>query len=296
MTLPVFEEHLVTTVDGVTLAAQTWGAGDTTIVIANGLGGTLIAWTPLLRAFEHTIRFISWDYRGLYGSSRPTNLEQLAVADHVRDMRAVMDHFGVNRAVVAGWSMGVQVCIQAAADLGDRVQGVVLINGTYGKVFETAFTLPGSRHALPILNKLAIKAAPLLPSAVKHVTRRSWFLPLIEQIGLVDQRLDREVFLAIAQGFDRLDFEVYHLIMDQLNQHDGAGALDAIDVPLLMIAGDKDAMTPASVRHVIHQRVRHAQSHVIPGGTHYTLLEYPDAVIARIEQWLNEHAETFDAQ
>ena len=293
MSLPVFEQHTVMSRDGVALAAQSWGEGELTVVIANGLGGTLVAWTPLLRAFKEQVRFVSWDYRGLYGSARPSDLSKLSVSDHVQDMATVMDHFEVKQAVFAGWSMGVQVCIQASADLRDRALGLLLINGTYGRVFETAFTVPGSRHALPLLNRLAIKASPLVPTAVKHVTRQRWVLPMIEQIGIVDHRLDREVFLAIAQGFDQLDFEVYHLIMEQLNAHDGSLALSGLQAPLLMIAGDKDAMTPASVRHVIHERVPHAESHVVPGGTHYTLLEYPEAVITRVRQWLSDHGERF---
>ncbi len=289
MSLPTFDRQRVRSFDGTDLEVQTWGSGPLTVVIANGLGGTLVAWTPMLRAMEGRVRFVSWDYRGLYGSKRPANLKALRVEDHVADMRAVMDATGVDQAVIAGWSMGVQVCIQAAADLGERVLGVLLINGTYGRVFETAFSAPGSRHLLPLLNHVAIKAAPALPPAVSLVTKQRWFLPLIERAGIVDKRLDREVFLAIAQGFDQLDFDVYHRIMACLNVHDGEPALAHIRVPLLMIAGDRDAMTPAAVRHVVHQRVPHAESHVVPGGTHYTLLEYPEAVIGRVERFFGDH-------
>ncbi|MCO4763964.1 MAG: alpha/beta hydrolase [Myxococcales bacterium] len=292
MSLPTFDRQIIQSFDGTELEIQTWGDGPLTLVIANGLGGTLVAWTPLLRALKGTARIVSWDYRGLYGSKRPPNLADLGVEHHVGDMRAVMDATGVETAIIAGWSMGVQVCIQAAADLDDRVTGVVLINGTYGRVFETAFSVPGSRHILPWINHAAIALAPALPPAIGLLTKQNWFLPAIERIGLVDKRLDKEVFLAIAKGFDQLDFDVYHRIMGQLNDHDGEPALSRIDVPLLMIAGDRDAMTPPSVRHVVHQRVPHAESHVIPGGTHYTLLEYPDAVISRVQRFFDEH---FDA-
>ena len=77
--------------------------------------------------------------------------------------------------------------------------------------------------------------------------------------------------------------------MAMLNAHDGEPALSRISVPLLMIAGDRDAMTPPDVRHVVHKRVPHAESHVIPGGTHYTLLEYPDAVISRVMRFFDDH-------
>ena len=291
MSLPTLESHSIRAADGTRLAAQSFGTGKLPVIIANGLGGTLVAWTPLLRAFADEMRFVSWDYRGLYDSARPADLRRLRVEDHVADLRAVLDHFGIEKAVFAGWSMGVQVALQAAADLGPRSLGLVLINGTYGKVFETAFAVPGSRHVLPQINRVARRLAPVLPTAVSLVTRQPWFLPALSKTGMVDARLDREVFLAIAQGFDRLDFDVYHRIMGFLHEHDGEPALGRIQAPLLLIAGGKDAMTPASVRDVFHARAPHSETYVVERGTHYTLLEYPDEVVARVRRFIDEQVQ-----
>src|SRR5690606_8992033 len=110
MSLPEFERSHVSAYDGTRLEMQTFGDGELTILIANGLGGTLLAWAPLLRALEHQVRFVSWDYRGLYGSGKPASAA-LDVATHVQDMRVIMDASGTERCVIAGWSMGVQVCV-----------------------------------------------------------------------------------------------------------------------------------------------------------------------------------------
>lgn len=289
MSLPEFARHDIHSFDGTRLEVQSYGEGELTIVIANGLGGTLLAWAPMLRALKQRVRFLSWDYRGLYNSGPPAAPANLRMEHHVADMRAVMDWAGVEQAVLAGWSMGVQVCIQAAADMPERVKGVILINGTYGRVFETAFEHALSRHLLPHVNTAAIALAPALPAAVGFVTQQPWFLPLISRLGLVDERLDREVFLEIAKGFQDLDFAVYHRIMGHLNEHDGEPALSRIAAPLLFLAGDRDAMTPASVKEVIARRVPHAELFVVPGGTHYSLLEYPEVVIGRVDTFLQAH-------
>jgi pimeloyl-ACP methyl ester carboxylesterase len=291
MNLPQFDTHVVIASDGTRLEAQSFGDGPLTVVIANGLGGTLVAWAPMLRALEHRARFVSWDYRGLYGSAKPRDLRRLRVEHHVDDLRMVMDALDVGEAVFAGWSMGVQVAVQSAADLGARCRGLLLINGTYGRVFETAFAAPGSRLVLPQINRLARRLAPVLPKAVSTVTRQPWLVPALARAGIVDERLDREVFLAIAHGFDRLDFDVYHRIMGYLHEHDGEPALARIHQPLMLIAGGKDAMTPPSVRDVFHARVPHAETHIIPAGTHYTLLEYPDDVLDHVDAFLGRHFE-----
>jgi pimeloyl-ACP methyl ester carboxylesterase len=289
MSLPQLRDHHVEAHDGTHLAVQTYGDGDLPIVIANGLGGTLIAWTPLLEAFASRARFVSWDYRGLYNSAPPRDLSKLCVADHVADLEAVVDAMGVDRFVVAGWSMGVQVAVQAAADLGDRVRGLVLINGTFGRVFETAFVAPGSKHVLPLVNRLAIKASPALPGLVNRVTKSGLFVPAMERLGLVDKNLDKEVFRAIAQGFEQLDFGIYHQIMANLNDHDGESALRQIRAPVLFIAGDRDKMTPPSVVEVFVRNLHDIETHMVRGGTHYSLLEYPLDVVGRVERFLNKH-------
>lgn len=288
MTLPEFERSYISGYDGTRLEVQQYGRGEHTVVIANGLGGTLLAWAPMLRALEDRVRFVSWDYRGLYNSGPPAVPGNLSVEAHVRDMNAVMDATGVRSATIAGWSMGVQVCVQAAVDLAERVQGLVLINGTYGRVFDTAFEVPLSKRILPIVNKGAIALGPVLPPLVGAATRIPRLPKILEKLGLADARLDQEVFLAIAQGFEHLDFRVYHRIMEGLHEHDGEPLLSQIEVPALLVAGQRDAMTPAKVRHVFEREMRQCETFLVPRGTHYSLIEYPELVVGRVAQFLEQ--------
>lgn len=289
MALPLFERRYASAYDGTRLEIQTYGRGDKTILIANGLGGTLVAWAPLLRALEDEFRFVSWDYRGLYNSGPPAIADRIDVVDHVADMRVVMDATGTDSAIIAGWSMGVQVCIQAAVDLHQRVEGIMLINGTYGRVFETAFPLPGTGMIFPWVNKAIIAASPVLPPLVRAATQFPYFVPLMEKIGLVDEHLDREVFVEMAQGFEHLDFRVYHQIMQRLQDHDGEPLLREITQPLLLIVGERDAMTPPSVKKVFEKHIAHCETFEVPRGTHYSLLEYPELVVGRMQSFLDQH-------
>jgi pimeloyl-ACP methyl ester carboxylesterase len=289
MVLPIFERRYASGYDGTRLEIQTFGRGERTIVIANGLGGTLLAWAPLLRELEDEFRFVSWDYRGLYNSGPPAIADRLDVVDHVADMQVVMDATGTDSAIIAGWSMGVQVCVQASTDLRDRIDGVILINGTYGRVFDTAFPVPGTGLIFPWVNRAIIAASPALPPLVRAATKFPHFVSLMEKVGLVDEHLDQEVFVAIAKGFERLDFRVYHQIMQRLHDHDGEPLLADLVQPLLLVVGERDAMTPPSVRRVFEKHVAHCETFSVPRGTHYSLIEYPELVVGRIKSFLGEH-------
>ena len=104
MTLLTFDTRTVTAKDGTQLATYSYGQGETPAIIANGLGGTLIAWTPLLEALSDVFTFVSWDYRGLYDSARPQDTEAFTVAHHVSDMQTVMDAYAIDKAAAFGWS------------------------------------------------------------------------------------------------------------------------------------------------------------------------------------------------
>jgi pimeloyl-ACP methyl ester carboxylesterase len=279
-----FKTRQVTAEDGTQLATYAYGTGDTPAIIANGLGGTLIAWTPLLEALSKTYRFISWDYRGLYDSERPRDTSAFSVNDHVSDMQVVLNAYGVETAVGFGWSMGVQVSIQAAADL-KRLTSLVLLNGTFGRIFDTAFH-PLSRPALPLLNRLAIKAAPWLPSVVSAVTRQSWFIDALDSAQLVDSSVDRQIFESVAKEFSRLDFDAYHRIMGALAEHDGTGALARLDIPILFLTGSRDLVTPPTVAEIVQGLAPQTVVHEIEGATHYALLEYPKNVLDQIHQFI----------
>lgn len=76
-------------------------------------------------------RVVSYDARG-HGSSSPAPVpEAYTYNDLTADLEAVMDHFGLARAVLAGVSMGAHTGLAAALRSPERVAGVVVITPGY---------------------------------------------------------------------------------------------------------------------------------------------------------------------
>ena len=74
--------------------------------------------------------------------------------------------------------------------------------------------------------------------------------------------------------------------MLRLNEHTAEPYLRDIDVPTLVTAGSRDTMTPVSVAQTMADQIAKAELVVIPNGTHYTQLEYPDIMNLAIEKFL----------
>ncbi len=110
------------------LATRTWGPADAPAVLAlHGITANNGSWQAVAGALGDDVRLIVPDLRGRADSSElegPYGIER-----HAADALAVLDAEGLDRAVVAGHSMGAYVAARLAADHPDRVQALVLVDG-----------------------------------------------------------------------------------------------------------------------------------------------------------------------
>ncbi|MBM4395648.1 MAG: alpha/beta hydrolase [Deltaproteobacteria bacterium] len=285
-------EGFLTASDGTRVATYQAGRPDgPVLVLTHGLGGSIAAWKHLIDHLGGRFRFLSWDYRGLYRSCRPPDggtPESYAMRRHCEDCLAFLDSEGVDRAVFVGWSMGVQVNLELYRSHPERFLGMVLINGTSGRIFETAFRGDWLKKVAPIGLDFFEESGPLIATLGPAATRTRAFIAVVKALGLCSPTLDEDVFLAIAQDFVRLDFRAYGSIFRELGLHDADDVLPSLKVPLLAVTGEKDLFTPIETSERIVAQVPGAELTVVPGGTHYTPIEYPMIVNLRIERFLKE--------
>jgi pimeloyl-ACP methyl ester carboxylesterase len=132
MTVPFHTSHAVP-VDGGTLHVARGGpapADSAAVVLAaHGITASHQAWRAPARNLlaGAGVCVLAPDLRGRGQSAQlqpPANLGQ-----HVTDLVAILDHLGVERAVLAGHSMGAYVVARTAAEHPERATGVVLVDG-----------------------------------------------------------------------------------------------------------------------------------------------------------------------
>jgi pimeloyl-ACP methyl ester carboxylesterase len=116
---------------GVELSGVQAGAG-TPIVLLHGLTATRRYVVMGSRALERSgHRVIAYDARG-HGRSTPApNRQAYAYELLAADLRAVLDALGIERAVLAGASMGAHTAVRFALSHPDRVRALGLITPSY---------------------------------------------------------------------------------------------------------------------------------------------------------------------
>jgi pimeloyl-ACP methyl ester carboxylesterase len=120
-------ENIKVPVAGGELVVGVWGPAHAPVVLApHGITGNHLHMAYLPRQLPE-YRIAAPDLRGRGGSAALPG--PFGMPAHARDLISILDHLGADSAIVAGHSMGAFVAAQLAADHGDRVERVVLIDG-----------------------------------------------------------------------------------------------------------------------------------------------------------------------
>jgi pimeloyl-ACP methyl ester carboxylesterase len=97
------------------------------VLLVHGITGSHRSWVPVARHLGDAVTVLAPDLRGRGQSSGVGG--PFAMAAHVEDLLAVLDHVECPRAVLAGHSMGGYVVVRFAATAPDRLSAAVLVDG-----------------------------------------------------------------------------------------------------------------------------------------------------------------------
>jgi pimeloyl-[acyl-carrier protein] methyl ester esterase len=184
---------------------------------------------------------------------------------------------GLNQVILAGWSMGTLVALQAALELPQIIQGLILISGTCKFVSDTQY--PGGIPAVPI-----IRMKKRLNKNAGHTTKDFYKLMFSDQeqtAGLAEQaitsRLENGRIWDISEAQAGLDF---------LLETDLRSELKDIACPTLLLHGEQDAICPLAGAVHIQQQMPCARLVSYPGTGHIPFLTNPEDFQRDLEGWL----------
>lgn len=257
-----------------------------TLVLANGIGISREVWAPFVAAFRDRYTLLFWDYRAFYRSQIPKDLKNLTLEDHGRDVEGILAQECLDKVVMIGWSMGVQVSLESWRFASHRLQGLILMNGTPGRTYETAFGLPGLSVWVPPVTNYLMKRHPHRLNQLKGKIFRRELGPVMRATGVVSRDVNMPLLHLILEEYARLDFGVYFHLLNALQHHDPRH-LEQIRVPVLVLIGERDNFTPPVAGKKLHSHLPKAELDRLPFGTHYMILEYPEQLQQKIERFLS---------
>ncbi|MBI4268938.1 MAG: alpha/beta hydrolase [Candidatus Rokubacteria bacterium] len=114
-------------VNGVDLAVREWPGRGPAIVAVHGLTSNHTVWNSIADALAGAHRLITYDLRGRGDSAKPER--GYSLAHHAADLLGLLDHFRLERPIIAGHSLGAHIGVRFATLHPERVAKLVLFDG-----------------------------------------------------------------------------------------------------------------------------------------------------------------------
>lgn len=261
-------------VNGATAYAYTAGttpaADRTAIIFIHGAQNDHSVWTAQARALAgrgHAV--LAVDLPGHGRSDGPALATVEAMAAWVN---ALLDTAGIERAVLAGHSMGSLIALEAASRAPARVRGLALLGSTWPmKVSDALLQTARTDEAAAIDMVNLWSHAAIAPGAPG---RPQGFWPAGASRRLM-QRLSQ---VNPAQLF-YTDFVACNTYAN------GAAAAQAVGCPTLFVQGRRDVMTPPRTAQALVASIPHARVVALDCG-HALMTEAADAVTAALADFV----------
>jgi len=274
--------------DGTPIYYEVRGEGKP-IVLTYGIVCLMNHWRHQIKYFSEKYQTIVFDLRGHHSTPVPQDRENLSLDAIARDMSCLLEHLGLEKASFWGHSFGCQLLIRAFDVNPKMFHDMVLINGFASNpldgMFNTTVVNDVFKYAKQIYN--------ILPETFSFIWKKNATNPLAMRLSALAGGFnlnltsfqDIEIY---SKGVASIDADTFLTLFEQMSQYNGVGVLDRIDVPTLIIGGEKDMVTPAPFQEELHKKIKGSQYLVVPHGTHCTQLDMPDFVNLKIENFLKE--------
>jgi 3-oxoadipate enol-lactonase len=226
------------------------------VVLGNALGGDMRMWDAQVPALAERFRVVRYDTRGHGGSPVPTG--PVTLADLGADVLGLLDHLGVERASLAGVSLGGMSAMWVAAEAPERVDRLVLC-------CTSARIGPPEMWDERILTVRASGPAALVPATMER-----WFSPAADPAVVADA----------AAMLSAVPPPGYIACCGAIRDMDQRDRLARIAAPTLVIAGSDDRSTPLEHAELLAAGIPGARLAVLEGARHFANVERAEEVTA----------------
>ncbi|MCL2723033.1 MAG: alpha/beta hydrolase [Polyangiaceae bacterium] len=256
------------------------------VVFCDGILCDGFIWKYLWNDIAYATDVAHWHYRGHGRSGAPVDPARVDIASHTRDLMAIRRHLGDLPCVIVGHSMGTQVALGAWRMFPKNIRALVLVCGSYGKVTQSFRGLPVIDAILPKLMDIVDKQPDIARAIWSHIPPEMALRAALFARDVDPDNIHREDLMPYLLHMTHVDFPMFLRMLRAAGEHSAENYLTKIDVPVLIVAGERDTFTPASLSEHMASQIPGAELMMVRGGTHVAPIEQPEAIGARIKAFI----------
>jgi pimeloyl-ACP methyl ester carboxylesterase len=268
-------------INGLSIHVKTAGEGEPVFVLLHGFGASLYSWQAVMQPLSQLGTVIAFDRPAFGLTERPLTWQGQNPYSHEAQVALViglMDHFGVEQAILAGNSAGGTVAMQTALAYPERVSALILVDpavytGGGAPVWvRPLLATPQMRHLGPLVARQIQRRGPELidlawhdSSQIPPETLENYQKPL--QVENWDKALWEFTLASRPSGLDK--------------------RLGEFGLPVLVITGDDDRIVPTADSIRLAGELPNAQLVVIPNAGHVPHEERPTEFMEAVTSFMS---------
>ena len=256
------------TANGITINYELDGPEDAPVLIfSNSLATSLAMWNDQVAALKDRFRILRYDNRG-HGST-PVTDGPYTIGLLAQDLLGLMDVLGIEKASYCGLSKGGMVGQWLGINASHRLEKLVVSN--------TASYFPNKEMWRDRIDMATNEGIP----AIAEASIGRWFTPgyleradtkpTIDFVRAFILETNKDGYLSSSVAIRDMDFR------DELKQ---------IDVPTLVIIGEKDPATIPEYGELIAASIPGAKTFVVPDAAHLSNIEQPEIYTRTLLEFL----------
>lgn len=269
-------------INDISVHVKTAGQGEPVFMLLHGFGASLYSWNAVMEPFSQLGRVIAFDRPAFGLTERPLKWKgqnPYSPQAQVALVIGLLDHFGVEQAILVGNSAGGTVAMQVALLHPERVEALVLVDpavyngGGAPAWIRPLLRTPQMRRLGPLVTRRIAVSGPELIEKAWHdpakITPET--LELYKKPLMVDD-WDKALWeLTIASRASKLERRLFDLAL-----------------PVLVITGDDDRIVPTADSIRLAGELPNAELVVIEAAGHVPHEEQPGEFMTAVQAFLTK--------
>lgn len=271
--------------DGTPIYYETRGQGEP-IVFIYGIACLMNHWHHQVEHFSKTHQVVLFDIRGHHKSTPVANINHLKLEHLSEDLNLLLKHLKISKAHFVGHSFGGPYILKFYDLFPEYFSSISLINTFARNPLKKVFGLDFIEPLFYFVKTQHEKSPDLWNNLWRTLVDNPLAFQLAALAGGFNIRLtqfkDIEVY---GRGVSRLDLPVFFEMFEEIFQFDGTEILAKIKCPTLIIAGEKDNITPTTYQREMHAAIDHSELLMVPYGSHCSQLDFPEFINLKLENF-----------
>lgn len=229
------------------------------IIFIHGFPFNKSMWEAQAEELKLTNRVIAYDVRG-HGDTDEGD-EDFSIALFVEDLIGLMDELKIDSAVLCGLSMGGYIALHAMEKYPNRFDGLVLCDTNCKS--DTPEAKEKRMLTIESIKKNGVEK--FVDEMIKNLFAAQSFISKKPAINNV-----KEMMLKTSQS------ALCKTLLALAERAETCDKLPEIHVPVLVMAGYEDKITPPPIARFLHEQIKGSRLHILIHAGHVANIENPD--------------------